>query len=166
MTLETTPRLSLPLLASGQAQKELVHNEALAQLDVLVGAAVETVQPTPPALPSVGQCWIVGAAPTGAWVGRSGSVACWTANGWRFAPPREGLRALVTSSGLWADHVGGVWATGVLRATELRVGGQQVIGSRQPAIGDPSGGSVADAEARAAIGAILTAMRAHGLIAS
>jgi hypothetical protein len=33
---ETTNRLELPFLASGQAQKHVTHNEALAQLDALV----------------------------------------------------------------------------------------------------------------------------------
>ncbi|MGL4312420.1 MAG: DUF2793 domain-containing protein, partial [Sphingomonas sp.] len=31
---ETTSRLALPLLAAGQAQKEMFHNEALALIDL------------------------------------------------------------------------------------------------------------------------------------
>lgn len=47
-----------------------------------------------------------------------------------------------------------------------RIGGVQVVGARRPAIGDPSGGTTIDAEARAALTAILGALRTHGLIAS
>ncbi len=34
MEHETTARLGLPLLATGQAQKETTHNEALALIDL------------------------------------------------------------------------------------------------------------------------------------
>ncbi|PCJ29601.1 MAG: hypothetical protein COA94_00970 [Rickettsiales bacterium] len=34
-----TPRLNLPLIHSGQAQKEITHNEALSMLDVLINPA-------------------------------------------------------------------------------------------------------------------------------
>ena len=37
---ETTARLTLPFLQSGQAQKELTHNEALTLLDIAVQPVV------------------------------------------------------------------------------------------------------------------------------
>lgn len=46
------------------------------------------------------------------------------------------------------------------------IGGQQVVGARAGAIGSPAGGSTVDAEARGAIGQILSALRTHGLIGS
>ena len=45
------------------------------------------------------------------------------------------------------------------------VDGLQVVGSRGAAIPTPTGGGTVDAEARTAIGSILSAMRTHGLIA-
>jgi hypothetical protein len=39
-------------------------------------------------------------------------------------------------------------------------------GTRQPAIPVPAGGSAADAEARLAIGQIIAALEAHGLVES
>ena len=36
-----TPRLALPLLSVGQAQKEFTHNESLQTLDLLVAGTVE-----------------------------------------------------------------------------------------------------------------------------
>jgi hypothetical protein len=66
-----TERLGLPLLAAGQAQKELTHNEALSLLDVAVGRAAESAGlVTPPALPEPGQCWIVASGGTGHWEDR------------------------------------------------------------------------------------------------
>jgi len=48
--------------------------------------------------------------------------------------------------------------------TEYRVDGVKVVGNRQPAITAPSGGGTIDAQSRTAIGAILAALQAHGLI--
>ncbi len=48
---------------------------------------------------------------------------------------------------------------------EYKVSGTQVVGAQQPAIPDPTGGAVIDVEARATEVLILTALRAHGLIA-
>ena len=53
---------------------------------------------------------------------------------------------------------------GILRAQEVRVDGVTVVRNRQPAIADPASGGVTDSECRAAVGQILAALRAHGLI--
>lgn len=41
-----------------------------------------------------------------------------------------------------------------------------LIGTRQAAITNPTGGATVDAEARTAITAVITALEAHGLIVS
>jgi hypothetical protein len=46
------------------------------------------------------------------------------------------------------------------------IGGAKVVGARQPAIADASGGAVIDVAARAVTVQILTVLRAHGLIAT
>ena len=82
---EMTARYRLDLLQSGQAQKEITHNEALIRADILLQSAVESRTLTaPPGAPVEGQCWVVAAAATGAWAGRSGEIACWSAGGWLF----------------------------------------------------------------------------------
>ena len=48
MTTITTSRFALPLLAAGQADKELTHNEALACLDILLQPVVQAVGLTVP----------------------------------------------------------------------------------------------------------------------
>jgi hypothetical protein len=164
MTDATTPRLALPLLQAGQAQKEIAHNEALALLDLAVhGAVVAAGANVPPAAPQPGQCWIIGPAPEGAWAGQAKSVAGWTEGGWRFLPPREGMR-------LWAGRAAGFlqFSEGVWRLGEafgkVFVEGVQVVGPQMPNIAEPTGGTGVDGEARAAIVAVLEALRHHGLI--
>jgi hypothetical protein len=165
MTDEDSARLALPLLAAGQAQKEMWHNEALALLDIAVQATVEEVgRDTPPVAPQPGRCWIVGAAPTGAWVGHAGAIAGWTAGGWRFVAARAGLAARLVANGQEVVHDGAQWRTGELRGARLLIGGEQVVGARGPAITVPIGGSTIDAELRACVGTILNTLRNHGLI--
>ena len=163
---DTTPRLQLPLLQSGQAQKELFHNEAICLLDLLVQAAVETAgDDAPPASPQPGQGWIVGATPTGDWAGQANALAGWTTGGWRFVPPVDGMRLWVRSAGLWAQWSAGAWTLGHESGASFSIGGVQVVGPQQPAIADPAGGTTVDAAARATLAAILGALREHGLVA-
>lgn len=98
--MSATSRLAFPFISPGQAQKELYHNEALQLLDVLVAAAVEGL-PTaaPPATPTIGLCYIVGGSSSGDWSGRAQQLAAYTSGGWRFIAPRDGMSALVRSSG-------------------------------------------------------------------
>lgn len=167
MSTDATPRLGLPFLAAGQAQKEATHNEALALADAAICPAVQAVGlDAPPANPAPGQCWIVGAAPSGAWTGRAQALAIWTSGGWRFVPAIDGLQAWVLPDRVWAVRDAGVWRLGEARANQLILGGQRVVSARQPAVPAPVGGSVIDVEARAAISAILARMSAHGLISS
>jgi hypothetical protein len=58
----------------------------------------------------------------------------------------------------------GRWENGMVRAQELVVDGQTVVRERQAGIADPSGGAVSDEQCRAAVSAMLSALRAHGLI--
>lgn len=163
--MSATPRLSLPFLSVGQSQKEFVHNEALQTLDLLVGGAVEEPpRASPPTAPSLGACYIVDPAATGAWAGQGGCVAGWTSGGWRFVVPAEGMRLHVISAGIDAMFRDGAWELGAMRGSALMIGGQQVVAGRQSAIASPSGGTTIDAQARSALGAILAALRTHGLI--
>ena len=71
----------------------------------------------------------------------------------------------IAADALTARFKGGVWVLGEETCAHLIVGRDRVVGPRQAAIAMPTGGTVIDAESRAALGAILAAMRAHGLIA-
>lgn len=163
---DVSARLGLPLLVPGQAQKELFHNEALAAIDLALQASVVAVGlDQPPAAPAPGQCWIVGTAPAGDWSGQASALAGWTAGGWRFVAAVEGMAVWDRATGSVARRVGGLWLSGIVTGMRFVVGGVQVVGSRAAAIGAPAGGTTVDAEARATVTAILTALRGHGLIA-
>lgn len=168
---DTTSRLSLPLLQPGQAQKESTHNEALAILDIAVQASVLAVGATvPPANPDVGAAWILGAAPTGDWAGHAFALAAWTAGGWRFVVPREGMMVWHGGDRHIVRFSTGTWVSGVMSGANVTIGGQIVVGARRPAIANPpallAGATPADSDARSAIVAILDALRGHGMISA
>jgi hypothetical protein len=164
--MSQTSRLGLPFIESGQAQKELFHNEALRLIDMAVAIAVEAVGGnTPPASPADGQCFIVGSAPTGVWAGHGAAIAGYATGGWRFVTAVAGMRALDKASGQTACFDGVAWTVGTVKGARLELSELQVVGPQLAAVTSPTGGTTVDVEARAALVAILGRMRSHGLIA-
>lgn len=165
--VDASARFSLPFIQPGQAQKEWFHNEALARVDGLLHPAIEAADiDTPPASPALGAAWIVGPAPEGDWAGHAGDIASWTSGGWRYVAPVAGMSAWLAPEGAWVWHDGTAWRSDPLPCFGIAVGGVQVLGARSASIAGPAGGATIDVEARAAIDAILWALRGHGLIAS
>ncbi len=166
MAEDMTDRLQLPFLFPGQALKEMFHNQALAKLDMLVQPVVESAElSTPPTTPESGSAWIVAASPHGDWAGHAGEVALWSNGGWLFARPQAGWRFHLLDRGDDVIFNGTTWARDRARADGFYVEGQRVVGPRQGSISGATGGPTVDAQARSAIANILSAMRAHGLIA-
>lgn len=164
--MANTVRLKMPLLMPGQAQKEITHNEALTKMDMLLHPCINGFAlNAPPAALELGECWIVGAAPQGEWLGKAHSIACWTEGGWRFVQPFRGLLVSQTDDGMFIRWDGESWVTGQVIAEAIFIGDKQVLGPRQPAIEDPANGSVVDVEARSSIANILDVLRTHGMIA-
>jgi hypothetical protein len=162
---DTSPRFLLPFILPGQAQKEIYHNEALALIDAALHAQIEAPPlDEVPGDPAPGQCWIVGAGADGAWAGKADSLACWTAGGWRFVSPRPGMLAWNVDPGCWLYWTGSAWSVGAWPATALVIDGLQVVGPRLPDVPSPSGGTIIDAEARAAVDALIATLKSHGLI--
>ncbi|MBX7481462.1 DUF2793 domain-containing protein [Qipengyuania sp. 6D47A] len=123
------------MLAAGQAQRELFVNEALARIDALLHAAIEGEASAPPIDPVPGECWLVQAPATDDWQGHEGALASWDGTQWTFCKPVDGMHVVDRSSGGRIAYVDG-W--------------------RRAARPDlPSGGATVDAEARAAIAAIV-----------
>jgi len=148
MTQHTTPRLGLPLLAAGQAQKEVTHNEALVLIDALASATSQAVpQNQPPTSPVVGQCWLVGPLPTGSWLGQAHALASWTIGGWRFVTMPVGARVILATNGACWRRISGGWQA-------------------PQAVGAPSGGVIIDSEARAVISLMIVALTNAGLLSS
>ncbi|MFM5947927.1 MAG: DUF2793 domain-containing protein [Novosphingobium sp.] len=139
-----TPKLALPLLFAGQAQKEVFVNEAIARLDALLFLAVEGELAAPPTNPGEGQSWLVSAAPTGAWTGHAGEIASRQSGNWLFTTPVAGMRLLKKSSG-----------------QEIRYDSQWNAPAKPAA---PSGGTTVDIEARNAISAVIAVLVSAGLV--
>ncbi|NCP48054.1 MAG: DUF2793 domain-containing protein [Sphingomonadales bacterium] len=147
MALLETERFKLPLLATGQAHKELFHNEALVRADFLIHPCVQAIETDPAAVVAVaGQAWIVGPDATGDWLDHDDQIAGWTGNGWLFISPSPLMRVYIEALDSFA-----VYRTSWLLAD---------------AVASPAAGSVVDVEARIAIDSILTALKAQGIVKS
>lgn len=143
-----TQRFKLPLLATGQSQKELFHNEALVRLDFLVHPVVQSVE-NDPALLTIeeGLNWLIDSAPSGEWMGRTNQIASWTSGGWRYFDPVDSMQLFVAVS----------QETAIFQNNEWKFGGSIV---------PPVGGSVVDVEARVVIDSILEVLKVKAIIAS
>jgi hypothetical protein len=105
-----TVHLGLPLIAAGQAQKHVTHNEALTRLDGLVQLAVKSrTLTTPPVSPAEADRYIVAAASTGAWAGKAGMLALASAGNWLFTAPSRGFLAYVEADRRLVVYDGTAW---------------------------------------------------------
>jgi hypothetical protein len=162
---DTTARFALPYILPGQAQKEAFHNEALARVDAaLHGCVAGAPGDEIPSDPAPGESWIVGPGAAGAWAGKAENLATWTDGGWRFIAPVPGMMVWRADAGYPLYWTGAGWSEGDWPAAALTIGGQQVVGPRLETVPSPSGGTIIDAEVRAAVDAIIVALRTHGLI--
>lgn len=158
-----TPRLALPLIAAGQAQKDVTHNEGILALERLVAlVAASRTLATPPASPQSGQCHIVPAA-AAAWGHPAGTLLHWQGNGWLAEFPRDGQIALVADEGLMLVYRGG-WQP-LWPVSGLSIGGRAVLSAAPAVVAAPAGGITVDAEARAALAGLITALRQQGVVA-
>ena len=162
---DATDRYLLPLIQTGQAQKDVTHNDAIGTIDTLLHLAVEATLASRPTAPLAGQCWIIAARATGAWAGHDGYLAAFTAAGWTEIVPRDGCLAWDKEAGVFALFQNGSWNAGTWPVRALAIGGRQVLGAAIAGAGAPSGGALVDAEARAAITMLLNGLRALGLFA-
>lgn len=129
MFVDVSPVLALPFILPSQAQKHVTHNEALRILDALVQMSVTSRNlATPPASPVEGDRYIVGPAPTGAWLGQAGAVTQYDGNAWLFYPPKAGWTAWVVDEAEAVVQDG----TGWLGASQRRLTVQELGVSATP----------------------------------
>lgn len=160
-----TDRFALPLIDTGQAQKDITHNEAIAALDALLHLAVRSRSlATPPAAPTTGDAWIVPATASGAWTGRADAIAVAETGGWRFVGSRAGMLAWIADEGLWARFEAG-WQADAWPVAALQVGARRLFAAPAAAVTGPTGGVTVDTQARATLTALLAALHDQGVIA-
>jgi hypothetical protein len=106
----TTPNMALSYIVSSQAQKEVTHNAALNDIDFLAQISViDTTLNTPPASPALGDTYIIGSSPTGAWAGNANAVAAYY-SGWTIKIPEAGWVAWARSTNRLFYYTGSAWA--------------------------------------------------------
>lgn len=112
--MEQTTNLKMPFIMPSQAQKHVTHNEALLALDAVVQLSVlDRHLSAPPGAPAEGDRYIVAAAASGAWSGKSGQIAAWQDGAWAFHPPAEGWRSWVADEQRLYVHDGATWQDAV-----------------------------------------------------
>lgn len=108
--MSNTSRFRLPFLDAAQAQKHVTVNEALARVDALAAAQVETLGGvSPPSAPVDGEVHIVGTGATGAWAGQDEALAVFQNGGWVFVAPWAGARAWVVADANELIFNGAAW---------------------------------------------------------
>jgi hypothetical protein len=105
---------------------------------------VEAELAAPPTAPADGQNWLIGTDASGDWSGKAGQIAMRQSGNWLYALPRDGMYLLNRATG---------------QQVRFKAGWQA---ADRPAA--PSGGTTIDAEARAAIAAIIASLTTAGII--
>lgn len=141
---DKSPRFALPLLYSGQAQKEFFVNEALSKIDALLHLSVESEVAVPPTAPEDGKAWIVAAQPSGDWADREGALACRQSGNWIFVDPQDGMQVFNLAANQWQVYKG-TW-------------------KKAAAVQEPIGGSTVDVEVRAALSELTAALKSLGIL--
>ena len=141
----TTQNYALPLLFSGQAQKEFFLNQALSVVDALLQRRVEQVQADPPSDPAEGSCYIVASPATGEWAGKEDDIAVRIGGEWHFITPRGGETLFDAGSGALIHYDSG-WSSPV-----------------EPVAAN--GGTTIDAEARQMLNELVEALKNAGIFA-
>ena len=139
-----TQNLSLPLLLTGQAQKEFFVNQALSLLDGLWQRSVQGSISSPPETRSEGDCYRITAPATDSWAGHEASIAIWSGGAWQIIAPTSGLQIFDQAEGLML-RFDGQWRTGEY-------------------VAPPIGGATVDTEARSAIASLIEALQSSGIL--
>ena len=99
--MAVSPKLGLPLLDPGGVGGEDQVNEILNYIDPGIVFAAEAKQNVPPGAPTVGQVYLVGPAPTGAWALQTEDTMAFYYGGWQFRTPYEGCLCYRKDVGEW-----------------------------------------------------------------
>lgn len=84
--MTTSPDLGIPFIDQQQGTPEVTHNEALLLLQAVTNGVIDRGVNTPAVGPTIGDSYIIGASPAGAWAGRANCVTIWSGTAWDFIP--------------------------------------------------------------------------------
>ena len=140
----TTLNAGLPLLFSGQAQKEFFINQSLGVIDALLPKAIEGILNDPPSQADEGHCYVIGSSPTEDWTDRTDEIAIQIGGAWHYVAPSEGQEVYDRQTQQKIIYRSG-WV-------------------RPAAPAAPANGSVVDAEARASLVELVTTLQEAGIV--
>lgn len=141
---DTTTNLSLPLLFSGQAQKEFTLNQSLTLLDALLHGVITGSATAPPSDAAEGSSYRVLENPTDSWSDRDDQIAIRIGGTWHFVSPVGGMSLFDRTLGTRIFY---------------REGWQLAVEPDQP-----EGGEVIDVQARSSLAQVIEVLRVAGLI--
>ncbi|GMM93814.1 DUF2793 domain-containing protein [Qipengyuania sp. MTN3-11] len=133
-------------MPAAQAQKEAFVNEAMVRIDMLLQPTILAEQGDPPRGPDARRQLSGGSWRERGRQGQDASIAGWSGTQWIFVAPRSGMAVRDLSTGQVL-----VYDTAWLRVPEPE---------------PPQGGAVIDAECRAALSAVIEALRTQGSFSS
>ena len=107
--MSSTGRLGLPYIVTGQAQKEITHNDGLNRLDAFVTPVVSEITNAPPVSPTVGDVVIVGTSGSGDFYGKDNQLAQYLTGGWVFYTPFKWMDAVVEDIDSRMTYNGTTW---------------------------------------------------------
>ncbi len=141
-----TQNFSLPLLFSGQSQKEFVVNGTFCIIDSLLQKTVIGSLSAPPADAAEGACFRVLPSATGEWNGKDNQIAVYIGQAWHFVSPFAGLTVFDQSAGHFI-YFDVEWQA-----------------AQSPAA--LQSGATIDSEARTAIAELIEALQKTGILSS
>lgn len=125
--MSRTPRLGLPYILQGQAQKEVTHNEALNRLDVFVNTLVEGIVDAPPNTPNDGDIYIVSTNPEGIFKDYGNKLAQYTSGSWSFYLPTDWMEVIFRKDGSRMQYDGNGW----IESQQTTVTNRNVLGIQE-----------------------------------
>ncbi|GGD98829.1 hypothetical protein GCM10011529_01200 [Polymorphobacter glacialis] len=160
--MSETIRHGLALLASGQAQKEVSHNEAILAIDRQMHLSISSrVLAVAPSTPVPGDAYIVPSGAGGAWASAADAIASYDGFGWILTAPVIGCVAWIVDEAGFVVFDGG-WSDG-WPVSGLVIAGRKILAGSPVGVALEIGGSIVDIEARAAITQIIDSLRTQGI---
>lgn len=122
-----TTNLLLDYMSDNQTAAYSVFNQVMNQIDMRVGVSVINLTTnTPPVSPTIGDIYVVGSSPTGAWAGKALQLAGYYGGQWTFfAPPKAGFVIYNQANKSRYSWDGTAWGAvnGLLQGTDISVSG-------------------------------------------